>query len=70
MPEAIYPDMDEFYRDLTELPQGGRGFPDAGCRPIQLDEVNSPISATRAPRQQVTEAAATIRTSFRTSMRR
>ena len=32
VPEAIYPDMADFYRDL--------GFADAGCRYLQLDEVN------------------------------
>ncbi len=41
VPEAIYPDMDEFYRDLGQLYRKAvRGFADAGCRYLQLDEVN------------------------------
>ena len=41
VPEAIYPDMDEFYRDLgTTYRKAVRGFADAGCRYLQLDEVN------------------------------
>jgi 5-methyltetrahydropteroyltriglutamate--homocysteine methyltransferase len=41
VPQSIYPDMEGFYRDL-----GGsyrrtlRAFADAGCRYLQLDEVN------------------------------
>ena len=41
VPESIYPDMDEFYRDLGALyARVVRGFADAGCRYLQLDEVN------------------------------
>ena len=41
VPEAIYPDMDEFYRDLgTTYRKAVRAFADAGCRYLQLDEVN------------------------------
>jgi 5-methyltetrahydropteroyltriglutamate--homocysteine methyltransferase len=41
VPEAIYPDMAEFYRDLGALyAKVVRGFADAGCRYLQLDEVN------------------------------
>jgi 5-methyltetrahydropteroyltriglutamate--homocysteine methyltransferase len=41
VPETIYPDMDEFYRDLGVLyARVVRGFADAGCRYLQLDEVN------------------------------
>jgi 5-methyltetrahydropteroyltriglutamate--homocysteine methyltransferase len=41
VPEAIYPDMDEFYRDLGALyAKVVRAFADAGCRYLQLDEVN------------------------------
>ena len=41
VPEAIYPDMDDFYRDLGALyARVVRGFADAGCRYLQLDEVN------------------------------
>jgi 5-methyltetrahydropteroyltriglutamate--homocysteine methyltransferase len=41
VPEAIYPDMADFYRDLGALyAKAVRGFADAGCRYLQLDEVN------------------------------
>src|SRR5262245_29925221 len=41
VPLAIYPDMDEFYRDLGEsYRRAVRAFADAGCRYLQLDEVN------------------------------
>ncbi len=41
VPVEIYPDMDEFYRDLGEsYRKAVRAFADAGCRYLQLDEVN------------------------------
>jgi 5-methyltetrahydropteroyltriglutamate--homocysteine methyltransferase len=41
VPESIYPDMDEFYHDLGQTyRQVVRAFADAGCRYLQLDEVN------------------------------
>jgi 5-methyltetrahydropteroyltriglutamate--homocysteine methyltransferase len=41
VPEAIYPDMEAFYRDLGALyAKVVRAFADAGCRYLQLDEVN------------------------------
>ena len=41
VPEAIYPDMEDFYRDLGALyAKVVRAFADAGCRYLQLDEVN------------------------------
>jgi 5-methyltetrahydropteroyltriglutamate--homocysteine methyltransferase len=41
VPAAIYPEMDEFYRDLGEsYRKAVRAFADAGCRYLQLDEVN------------------------------
>ncbi len=41
VPESIYPSMDEFYRDLGQSYRKiVRGFADAGCRYLQLDEVN------------------------------
>jgi 5-methyltetrahydropteroyltriglutamate--homocysteine methyltransferase len=41
VPEAIYPDMADFYRDLgTTYRKAVRAFADAGCRYLQLDEVN------------------------------
>jgi 5-methyltetrahydropteroyltriglutamate--homocysteine methyltransferase len=41
VPEAIYPSLDEFYRDLgASYRKVVRAFADAGCRYLQLDEVN------------------------------
>ena len=41
VPEAIYPAMHDFYRDLgTAYSKAVRAFADAGCRYLQLDEVN------------------------------
>jgi 5-methyltetrahydropteroyltriglutamate--homocysteine methyltransferase len=41
VPATIYPAMDEFYRDLGEsYRKAVRAFADAGCRYLQLDEVN------------------------------
>ena len=41
VPEAIYPEMEKFYRDLGSLyAKVVRAFADAGCRYLQLDEVN------------------------------
>jgi 5-methyltetrahydropteroyltriglutamate--homocysteine methyltransferase len=56
VPEAIYPDMAEFYSDLGQsYRKAVRGFADAGCRYIQLDEVNFTYLCDPALRQQVTE---------------
>jgi len=41
VPAALYPDMNDFYRDLgTTYRKAVRAFADAGCRYLQLDEVN------------------------------
>jgi len=41
VPASIYPDMAEFYRDLGEAYRKAvRAFYEAGCRYLQLDEVN------------------------------
>ncbi len=41
VPESIYPDMNDFYRDLGQAYRKAvRAFADAGCRYLQLDEVN------------------------------
>ena len=41
VPETIYPSMDDFYRDLGQTYRKAvRAFADAGCRYLQLDEVN------------------------------
>src|SRR5215468_10497819 len=55
VPEAIYPSMDEFYRDLgTTFRKAVRGFADAGCRYLQLDEVNLTYLCDPELRKQVT----------------
>jgi 5-methyltetrahydropteroyltriglutamate--homocysteine methyltransferase len=41
VPATLYPDMGDFYRDLGEgYRKVVRAFADAGCRYLQLDEVN------------------------------
>jgi len=41
VPEKLYPDMNEFYSDLGQTYRKAVGaFADAGCRYLQLDEVN------------------------------
>jgi 5-methyltetrahydropteroyltriglutamate--homocysteine methyltransferase len=41
VPASVYPDMDEFYRDLGQTYRKAvRAFADAGCRYLQMDEVN------------------------------
>jgi 5-methyltetrahydropteroyltriglutamate--homocysteine methyltransferase len=55
VPEAIYPSMNDFYRDLgTTYRKAVRAFADAGCRYLQLDEVNFTYLCDPALRQQVT----------------
>src|SRR5438874_6701976 len=54
VPEAIYPAMDEFYRDLGETYRKVvRAFADAGCRYLQLDEVNLTYLCDAELRKQV-----------------
>jgi 5-methyltetrahydropteroyltriglutamate--homocysteine methyltransferase len=54
VPEAIYPDMDEFFHDLgATYRKAIRAFADAGCRYLQLDEVNLAYLCDPALRQQV-----------------
>jgi len=54
VPEAIYPSMDDFYRDLgATYRQVVRAFADAGCRYLQLDEVNLAYLCDPALREQV-----------------
>jgi 5-methyltetrahydropteroyltriglutamate--homocysteine methyltransferase len=56
VPEAIYPSMGEFYRDLGEsYRKAVRAFVDAGCRYLQLDEVNFAYLCDPALRDQVKE---------------
>ena len=41
VPEMLYPDMNDFYRDLGQTYRRAvKAFADAGCRCLQLDEVN------------------------------
>src|SRR5215471_2768895 len=41
VPEAVYPSMDDFYHDLgATYGKAIRAFANAGCRYLQLDEVN------------------------------
>jgi 5-methyltetrahydropteroyltriglutamate--homocysteine methyltransferase len=55
VPEAIYPSMDDFYRDLgTTYRRVVRAFADAGCRYLQLDEVNFTYLCDPELRAQVT----------------
>jgi 5-methyltetrahydropteroyltriglutamate--homocysteine methyltransferase len=56
VPEAIYPDMGDFYRDLGQTyRKAARAFADAGCRYLQLDEVNFTYLCDPKLRQQVSE---------------
>jgi 5-methyltetrahydropteroyltriglutamate--homocysteine methyltransferase len=55
VPESIYPSMDDFYRDLGEVYRKTvRSFADAGCRYLQLDEVNLAYLCDPALREKVT----------------
>ena len=54
VPQSIYPAMEDFYRDLGEsYRQVVRAFADAGCRYLQLDEVNLAYLCDPALRAQV-----------------
>jgi 5-methyltetrahydropteroyltriglutamate--homocysteine methyltransferase len=54
VPVDIYPDMNDFYRDLGALyAKVVRGFADAGCRYLQLDEVNLAYLCDPALREHV-----------------
>jgi 5-methyltetrahydropteroyltriglutamate--homocysteine methyltransferase len=56
IPGSIYPSMDDFYRDLGQTySKAVRGFADAGCRYLQLDEVNLAYLCDPKLRQQVSE---------------
>jgi 5-methyltetrahydropteroyltriglutamate--homocysteine methyltransferase len=51
----IYPDMEEFYRDLALAYRGAvQAFADAGCRYLQLDEVNLAYLCDPEQRQLLT----------------
>ena len=56
VPESIYPDMREFYSDLGQTYRKVvRAFADAGCRYLQLDEVNLAYLCDSELRAQVSE---------------
>jgi 5-methyltetrahydropteroyltriglutamate--homocysteine methyltransferase len=56
VPASIYPTMDDFYRDLgLAYRKAIRAFADAGCRYLQLDEVNLAYLCDPALRDQVRE---------------
>ena len=58
VPEVLYPSMDDFYRDLgTTYRKAVRAFADAGCRYLQLDEVNLTYLCDPKLREQVTARA-------------
>jgi 5-methyltetrahydropteroyltriglutamate--homocysteine methyltransferase len=55
VPKEIYPDMKDFYRDLGQSYRKAiRAFADAGCRYLQLDEVNFTYLCDPKLRAQVT----------------
>jgi 5-methyltetrahydropteroyltriglutamate--homocysteine methyltransferase len=54
VPDTIYGDMDQFYDDLgTTYRKAVRAFADAGCRYLQLDEVNLAYLCDPTLRDQV-----------------
>ncbi len=56
VPESIYPSMDDFYRDLGETYRKVvHAFADAGCRYLQLDEVNLAYLCDPALRKQISD---------------
>ena len=56
VPGALYPSMDDFYRDLgVTYRKAVRAFADAGCRYLQLDEVNLAYLCDPALRKQISD---------------
>jgi 5-methyltetrahydropteroyltriglutamate--homocysteine methyltransferase len=56
VPESIYPAMDDFYRDLGQsYCKVVRAFADAGCRYLQLDEVNLTYLCDPSLRKLITD---------------
>ncbi len=56
IPGSIYPDMEDFYRDLGQTYRKAvHGFADVGCRYLQLDEVNLAYLCDPKLRAQVSE---------------
>jgi 5-methyltetrahydropteroyltriglutamate--homocysteine methyltransferase len=55
VPATIYPAMDDFYRDLGQsYRKVVRAFADAGCRYLQLDEVNLAYLCDPSLREHIT----------------
>ena len=56
VPEKIYPSMDDFYRDLGQsYRKVVRALADAGCRYLQLDEVNLAYLCDPSLRKVITD---------------
>ncbi len=56
VPEKLYPSMDDFYRDLGQTySKVVNGFAEAGCRYLQLDEVNLTYLCDPALRKQIAD---------------
>jgi 5-methyltetrahydropteroyltriglutamate--homocysteine methyltransferase len=56
VPESIYPAMEDFYRDLGQsYRKVVRAFADAGCRYLQLDEVNLTYLCDPSLRKVITD---------------
>jgi 5-methyltetrahydropteroyltriglutamate--homocysteine methyltransferase len=56
VPASLYPSMDDFYSDLGETYRKVvHAFADAGCRYLQLDEVNLAYLCDPALRKQITD---------------
>ncbi|HTS41528.1 MAG TPA: 5-methyltetrahydropteroyltriglutamate--homocysteine S-methyltransferase [Xanthobacteraceae bacterium] len=54
VPDSLYPNMDDFYRDLGQTYRKAvRAFADAGCRYLQLDEVNLAYLCDPKLREQI-----------------
>jgi 5-methyltetrahydropteroyltriglutamate--homocysteine methyltransferase len=54
VPASLYPSMNDFYRDLGETYRKAvNAFADAGCRYLQLDEVNLAYLCDPSLRQQI-----------------
>ncbi len=69
VPETIYPSMEDFYRDLgRSYAKAVRAFADAGCRYLQLDEVNLAYLCDPSLREHIVARAGKIRRRCRPSM--
>src|ERR1700751_2099727 len=56
VPEALYPNMEDFYRDLGQTySKAVQAFAQAGCRYLQLDEVNLTYLCDPSLRKLITD---------------